>query len=83
MVYITRKMNMMTTTSATEYRIKYKRTGDVETDYHYYMAENAEQALQWQQWRMQAKAQELELLSVEKFDRFADKWIDRSEVLNG
>tara|TARA_A100001011_G_C14017013_1_gene717831 strand:- start:511 stop:747 length:237 start_codon:yes stop_codon:yes gene_type:complete len=75
-------MDMMTAASATEFRIKYKRVGHIGTDYHYYMAETAEQALQWQYWRMKAKAQELELLSVEKFDRFADKWIDRSEVLN-
>lgn len=72
----------MTSQSATEFRILYKRVGFVDTCYHYYMAESAEQALQWQRWAMKAKGQDLELLSIERFDRFADQWIDESEVLS-
>lgn len=75
-------MSMMTARTATEFRILYKRVGFVDTDYHYYMAETSEQALQWQRWSMKAKGQDLELISVEKFDRFANQWIDESEVLS-
>lgn len=73
---------MMTAITATEFRIMYKREGHVCAEYHYYMAESAEQAVQWQIWSMKAKGQSLELLSVEKYDRYADQWVDRSEVLS-
>ena len=66
-----------------EFRILYKRGGAVGTDYHYYMAESAKQALQFQLDAISQKGWNIQLLTIERFDRYANKWIDESEVLNG
>lgn len=72
----------MTASVTEEFRVLYRISGFATTNYHYYMAQDAEQALRFQNQMMKSKDQQLELLSVERFDRFADKWIDESYVLS-
>lgn len=45
------------------------------------MAENAERALEFQLETIRLKGWNINLISVERFDRFANKWIDESYVL--
>ena len=46
------------------------------------MCENAEQALAFQLEMAKHKKWEFEILKIEKFFKYADKWIDESDVLN-
>jgi len=64
-----------------EFRILYTRNKSIGSNYHYYMAENAERALEFQLETIRLKGWNINLISVERFDRFADKWIDESYVL--
>jgi hypothetical protein len=45
------------------------------------MCENAEQALQFQIEMANHKKWEFEILKIEKFFKYSDKWMDESEVL--
>ena len=65
-----------------EYRIKYLTKGATVPSYHYYMCEDAEQALAFQLEMAKHKGWEFEILKIEKFFKYADKWIDESDVLN-
>ena len=64
-----------------EFRILYTRNKFIGSNYHYYMAENAERALEFQLETIRLKGWNINLISVERFDRFANKWIDESYVL--
>lgn len=64
-----------------EFRIKYMRPGSVGVNYHYYMADDAEQALAFQLEMIDHKGWNINILEVEMFDRFAKRWIDQSHVL--
>ena len=66
-----------------EFRILYQRTNSVGSNYHYYRAEDAKEALQFQLETIEHKGWDINLLTIERYDRFADKWIDESEVLSG
>lgn len=66
-----------------EFRILYQRDNAVGTDYHYYRANDAAQALQFQLDAIKHKGWDINLLTIERYDRYADKWIDESEVLHG
>ena len=46
------------------------------------MCENAEQALAFQLEMAKHKKWEFEILRIEKFFKYANKWIDESDVLN-
>jgi len=72
---------LMYAMSTEEFRILYTRNGSVGSNYHYYMAENAKQALDFQIETIKLKGWNIDLLSVERYDRFADKWVAESYVL--
>ena len=72
---------LMYAMSTEEFRILYKRDNAVGMDYHYYMAENAQQALEFQKETIKLKGWNINLLKIERFDRFANKWVDESHVL--
>lgn len=57
-----------------EYRIRYRHNHAVKTSYHYYMAENAEQALSFHDYMTDKKHLNLETISVEVYNRYADRW---------
>jgi len=65
-----------------EYRIKYLTNGNSIPNYHYYMCEDAEQALAFQIEMAKHKKWQFEILRIEKFFKYANKWIDESDVLN-
>ena len=64
-----------------EYRIKYLTKGAFVPNYHYYMCENAEQALDFQIEMAKHKRWEFEILKIEKFFKYSDKWVDESDVI--
>ena len=66
-----------------EYRIKYQHAQDVMTNYHYYMCESAEKALEYQKEMIEHHNWNVTLLSLEKKCPYSGKWEDKSEVLNG
>jgi hypothetical protein len=72
---------MIEFTVSVEFRIKYVRPKSVGVNYHYYMADDAEQALEFQLEMIEHKDWDINILEVEMFDRFANKWIDQSHVL--
>jgi hypothetical protein len=57
-----------------EFRIKYVHDHAVTTSYHYYLADSAEQALSFQDFMAEKKHWDIETISIERYDRFADKW---------
>jgi len=57
-----------------EYRIKYRHDHAVNTSYHYYLADSAEQALSFQDYMAEKEHWDIETLLIEKYDRFAQKW---------
>ena len=65
-----------------EYRITYRKQNCVQPNKHYYMAESAEQALEFQLEMMEHRGWNLEILKIEKLNPWSDRWIDKSEVLN-
>ena len=65
-----------------EYRIKYLSRNTTLPNYHYYMCESSTQALEFQQEMANHKKWHLEILRIEKFCKYSQKWIDESDVLN-
>ena len=65
-----------------EYRIQYKHNESLTSNYHYYLAESAEQALGFQQEMIEHKNWNITLLAVEKKNPYNEKWEDESESLN-
>ena len=59
-----------------EYRIKYLTTGTSVPNYHYYMCEDANQALEFQLEMAKQKKWQLEILKIERFSKYSDKWED-------
>ena len=78
-----RKMNKKrySETPVHEYRIKYLPKNSTIPNYHYYMCETAEQALQFQIEMAKHKRWEFEILKIEKFFKYSDMWVDESDVL--
>ena len=64
-----------------EYRIQYKPNESLTSNYHYYLAESAEQALGFQQDMIENKKWHITILAVEKKNPYSDKWEDESEIL--
>ena len=64
-----------------EYRIRYQVTPSVMSNYHYYMAFNALQALGFHDQMMEKKGYELETISLEKKNPYSNKWEDKSDLL--
>lgn len=67
-----------------EYRVKYNAGANHSAldSYHYYNAENAEQALMYHNIMMQKHGFDCQTISVEKKNPFSLKWDDESDVLN-
>ena len=67
-----------------EFRIKYNIGEDHAelNNFHYYMAESSIQALAFHYDMARKKNLKMQTLSVEKYCKYAEKWIDESEVLN-
>lgn len=65
-----------------EYRIKYLTKNSTLPSYHYYMCEDAEQALDFQIEMTKHRKWEFEILKVEKYNKYASRWDDESFVLN-
>jgi hypothetical protein len=65
-----------------EFRIEYKKHGSIENNYHYYMAHNAQEALDFQLEMIDHRHWNIELIKLEKKCPYANKWIDESEVLH-
>ena len=64
-----------------EYRIKYQHADDVLTNYHYYQAETAEQALNYQLEMVEHHDWNIKILQVERKCPWSGNWEDKSEVL--
>ena len=65
-----------------EYRITYRRRNCVQLNKHYYMAESAEQALEFQLEMIQHRHWNLEILKIEKLCPWSNRWIDESHIIN-
>lgn len=65
-----------------EFRITYRRRNCLELNKHYYMAESAEQALEFQLEMIEHRKWNIELIKIEKLNPWSEKWIDKSDVLN-
>lgn len=67
-----------------EYRIKYNAEAvHVELDnYHYYNAPDAQTALDFHNAMIKKNDLAMQTLSVEKYNRYAQRWEDESDVLN-
>jgi len=65
-----------------EYRITYRRKNCVQLNNHYYMAENAEQALDFQLEMIEYRHWNIEILKIEKLCPWSNRWINESEILN-
>ena len=65
-----------------EYRITYRKQNCLQLNKHYYMAESAEQALEFQLEMMKHRGWDLEIIKIEKFNPWSERWIDKSEIIN-
>lgn len=69
-----------------EYRIKYISRNSQGHNYHYYLAENAEKALEYQLEMMDHKHWEIELIKLERkaYSAYANRnrWVDESFILS-
>ena len=63
-----------------EYRIKYNATADIiaNDSYHYFMAENAQEAFKAHLTMLKKKGLVTQDISVEKFNPYSDKWEDET-----
>jgi hypothetical protein len=64
-----------------EYRIKYNAEKDHSAldSYHYYNAENAHDAYEYEIESMRNRGQEYQIISVEKKCPYRDSWLDETE----
>lgn len=60
-----------------EFRIRYNAEAghSAQDSYHYYNAENAQQALEYHELMMKRRGYTSQLISIEKKDPYAQKWI--------
>lgn len=65
-----------------EFRIKYKRPPDHLTNYHYYMAISAEQAIDFQLQAMEHHGWNIELVDLERKCPWSGEWVNEKHVLN-
>ena len=65
-----------------EYRITYRKQNCVQLNKHYYMAESAEQALEFQLEMIAHRHWNIEILKIEKFNPWSERWVDKSEIIN-
>lgn len=67
-----------------EYRIKYNAGEDHSAidNYHYYMAENSQQAFRFHVESIKHLKTCVQNVSIEKYNPYSQKWEDKSEVIN-
>jgi len=65
-----------------EYRITYRKQNCVQLNNHNYMAESAEQALDFQLEMMQHRHWNLDIIKIEKMCPWSNLWVDESETIN-
>jgi hypothetical protein len=67
-----------------EFRIKYNAGADQAqlNNYHYYNAETAKKALSYHYKMINKRGLIMQTLSVERYNRYAKKWEDCSELIN-
>ena len=65
-----------------EYRITYRRKNCVQLNKHYYMAESAEQALEFQLEMIEHRRWNIEIIKIEKFNPWSERWVDKSEIID-
>ena len=67
-----------------EYRVKYNKDNSVIDSYHYYNAENANYAYEYEVEMMVNKKQEYKIISIEKRCPYRKEWLDETEnsILN-
>ena len=66
-----------------EYRIRYNAGTDhcFLDSYHYYMAETANQAFSFHQNMMKSKNLHCQNISIEKYNKYSEKWEDETSLL--
>jgi hypothetical protein len=64
-----------------EFRIEYTSENSVGHNYHYYLAHDAGEALNYQMNMMNHKHWDIQLLKLERKCPFSNKWIDESSIL--
>ena len=67
-----------------EFRIKYN-IGAYHSEmdnYHYYNAFSAEEALDFHLKMIEKNHLEMQTISIEKYNPYADRWEDESEIIN-
>lgn len=59
-----------------QFRIKYNAGADhsVQDSYHYYVAENADQALEYHESMMKKRGYQSQFVSIEKKNPYANRW---------
>ena len=62
-----------------EYRIRYNQ-GTAEDSYHYYNAEDAHTAYEYELEMMSHRGQEYQIISVEKKCPYRNAWLDETEA---
>ena len=62
-----------------EFRIKYRTAGCVRESYHYYLADDAGQAVGFQNTMNENKGLNLQILSIERKCPYMDRWVDESD----
>ena len=67
-----------------EYRVKYNAGANHSAidNYHYYTAENANQALNFHNSMMKKREFDNQIISIEKKNPYADKWEDETPTYN-
>ena len=72
---------MMESNRLYEFRIEYSTAYSICHNYHYYLAHDAEEALNFQNEMIEHKHLNIQLLKLERKCPFSNKWIDESDIL--
>ena len=65
-----------------QYRIKYLSDGNVEPNYHYYHAHDAQQACEFQAEMIEHKNWHIATKKIERKCPYSNKWIDETDQVN-
>lgn len=65
-----------------QYRIKYLSNGNIEPNYHYYHAHNAQQAYEFQAEMIEHKNWHITTKKIERKCPYSNKWIDETDQVN-
>tara|TARA_Y100000589_G_C26984577_1_gene560037 strand:+ start:74 stop:307 length:234 start_codon:yes stop_codon:yes gene_type:complete len=71
----------MTENRLYEFRIEYSTAYSIGHNYHYYLAHDAVEALEFQKEMIEQKELDIQLFRLERKCPFANKWIDESDIL--